>query len=225
MKEIRAFVFDMDGVLIDSERIVGNCWREIARKNSLPKIEIAINGCIGLNKYDTKLFFCKMYGDDIDFDEFDQKCTSMFKETIAREGLPLKAGVHEILSYLKENRIPTALASSTKYKSVLFHLQSLSLDQYFDVIIGGDMVVHSKPDPEIYQMACEKLGIDPEFCVAVEDSPNGIRSSAAAGMIAVMVPDLVQPDAEISSLLYRKYDTLFDMKKELTDSLMQEGIS
>lgn len=212
---VNAIIFDMDGVLIDSERMISECWKKVAEYHNILNIDAAINGCVGLNKTDTKLFFHKLYGDDFLFDKFNEETSSMFKNEISEHGLPMKPGVIEILSYLKEQKIPIGLASSTRLESVKKHMKQLGLFDYFQIIIGGDMVVHSKPDPEIYSIACKKIGQKPSLCIAIEDSPNGIRSAVAAGMKAVMIPDLIQPTPDISQILMNKYDSLNDFLCEI----------
>lgn len=207
---IKAVVFDMDGVLFDTERICLEAWNEAAilMEEAPGDIEASLKDCIGLNRNDTQLYFQEKYGEDFDYDKFRQLNSKAFGEIIARDGLPVKDGVYEILEYLKKAGTRIALASSSRRVSVLGHLKEAGITDYFEAVVTGDMVEHSKPDPEIYRMACESLGLPPCEVMAVEDSPNGIRSAAAAGMKAVMVPDLVQPDEEISQLLYLKCDSL-----------------
>lgn len=122
--------------------------------------------------------------------------------------MPLKSGARELLSYLKDRDIKVGLASSTSYKGVIKNLKGACLLDYFHVIIGGDMIKHSKPQPEIYLLACEKLGVRPEKTVAVEDSYNGIKAAYNAKMIPIMVPDLIAPTDEILSMVYKKMDSL-----------------
>ena len=114
----------------------------------------------------------------------------------------MKLGVNKILAYLKQSGTPIGLASSSKYSSIISHLKEANIIDYFDVIVAGDMIEHSKPKPDIYILACNKLGVDPKDTYAIEDSPNGIRSAHAAGMRPIMVPDLVKPDAEMEELSY-----------------------
>ena len=137
----------------------------------------------------------------------------------SREGLPEKPGVHEILEYLKENRIPTALASSTRRTAVMEHLDRAGITSYFQKIICGDMVEHGKPAPDIYLKACEELGAAPGQALAVEDSFNGIRSAYAAGLYTVMVPDQLPPTEEILALVDKKCDSLTELQAQLPELL------
>lgn len=153
------------------------------------------------------------------FEELHEDCSRRFKEKEEREGLPEKPGVHEILEYLKENRIPTALASSTRRTAVMEHLDRAGITSYFQKIICGDMVEHGKPAPDIYLKACEELGVAPGQALAVEDSFNGIRSAYAAGLYTVMVPDQLPPTEEILALVDKKCDSLTELQAQLTELL------
>ena len=121
--------------------------------------------------------------------------------------------VRELLEYLKEKQIKTAIASSTKGPLVRKHLERTGLSGYFQEIVSGDMVEKSKPEPDIYLKACEVVGVLPENAMGIEDSFNGIRAVAAAGMTAVMVPDMVQPDEEIRQIYDYCVQDLLEVKE------------
>ena len=114
----------------------------------------------------------------------------------------MKPGVGEILEWLKASPYKVGLASSTGEGAVRSHLEQTGLSEYFSILVTGDMVEHSKPQPDIYLLACERLGVEPGEAYAIEDSPNGIRSASSAGMRTVMVPDMIQPDEEMRRLSY-----------------------
>ncbi|HEX2945722.1 MAG TPA: HAD family phosphatase [Clostridia bacterium] len=216
---IDSVVFDMDGVLFDTERLATDAWYKAARDMGIADIRMGVKGCVGLNHNDTMNFLATCYGDGFPCEEFMKQATRVFKEMIGREGLPVKPGVFEILNYLRENGFRIALATSTSKTGTLRHLETAGITHYFDAIVTGDMIVHGKPDPEIYELACRELGSVPENCIAVEDSPNGIRSAHGAGMKAVMVPDLIEPDEELERLLYRKFTSLFELKEFLENGM------
>ena len=119
----------------------------------------------------------------------------------------------KILPYLQQAGYEIGLASSSKYESVINHLKRAEIIDYFSVIVTGDMIEHSKPKPDIYLLACRKLGVEPGEAYAVEDSPNGIRSAHAAGMKPIMVPDMVQPDAEMERLSFLIFEDLIQVMK------------
>ena len=217
-KTITAVVFDMDGVLFDTERIYMECWREAAEPTGLKNVDEISKACIGRTLQGTKEVFEAAkaeQGIDISFEELHEDCSRRFKEKEERDGLPEKPGVHEILEYLKKGGIPVALASSTRKAAVMEHLDRAGITSYFQKIICGDMVEHGKPAPDIYLKACEELGEVPENCIAVEDSKNGILSAHNANMSVIMIPDLWQGEAEIDKLLFAKLKSLGEIKSVL----------
>ena len=209
---MQAVIFDMDGVLFNTEIMSSQAWFQLAEEMHLGDITELTRDCIGRNRTDIILQFQKKFGQDFDAEEFLTKGRNLTRERIQREGLPLMKGTVEILQYLKENGYMIGVASSSSTGTVMGHMKLSGLLPYFQAIIGGDQVTLSKPRPDIYLKACETIHMPPEEVIAVEDSPNGIRAAYAAGMKPVMIPDLVQPDAEIQSLLYRKYDSLLELK-------------
>lgn len=215
----KAVVFDMDGVLFDSERIISQIWREIAVIDGIDanQMEIAIKKCTGLNHTDISIFFHRHFGSDFNYNEFRNRAAMMFHNKVDIEGLPIKKGVYEILKYLSESTYKIGLASSSSTESIHKNLKRADITDYFQVIVGGDMVEHSKPEPDIYLKACSCLGVNPEKSIAIEDSPNGIRSAKSAGMLPIMVPDMIQPNEEITAILYRQYETLLDVMEHLKE--------
>lgn len=206
-----AIIFDMDGVLFDTERICCECWEEIGESMGLGDLSEGIRGCIGLNRNDAEAFMYNLYGEDFPFEEFTETVHVLMKKRLLEEGTPVKEGVREILKYLKENGYIIGMASSSSKESVMEHLKETGLEEYFRAVVTGDMVEHSKPDPDIYLKACEELGVTPMNVIAIEDSPNGIRSAYRAGMKPVMVPDLIEPAPEIEAMLYGKFYSLLDV--------------
>lgn len=214
-KKIAAVVFDMDGVLFDTERLFLDMYKEVAQEKGMPYSERAVMGCIGRNMQDTEMLFKEEYGEDFPFAEYHALCEEHARKKIEERGLPMKQGVCELLTYLKDEGWRIALASSTSRRGVLGHLNRAHIIDFFEVIIGGDMVERGKPSPDIYLRALRELGIEPPQALAIEDSPNGIRSAFAAGLKPVMVPDLIAPSPEIEELLYAKCETLHDVREML----------
>lgn len=189
-----SIIFDMDGVLFDSESVYIEGY--VMYASDLPDIRETSLSCIGANGKKTREIFAAKYGEDFPFDAYYQKV----KAHVQSHPIPLKPFVHEILGWCRERGIPTALASSTRTDSVMRMLDEAGLTAYFDVIVCGDMVSHSKPHPEIFLCAAERLGADPADCYVIEDSYNGIRCAHSAGMHPLMVPDILQPDEEIRAM-------------------------
>lgn len=196
----KAVVFDMDGVLFDTERLCMDMWSKVADARGLSGMIQVGYDSIGRNENDTRALALAAFGEDFDFEDFRLEVSRMCHDYMQRQGIPVKKGVTELLDFLREQGYRIALASSTRKESVLRNLERAGITAYFEEIISGDMVEHSKPRPDIYLLACEKLGVKPESAYAIEDSPNGIRAAHGAGMRPIMVPDLIEADEEMRIL-------------------------
>lgn len=202
MSNIGCVIFDMDGVIFDSERACLGTWSEIAAEYGMPDIHDVFYRCIGTNKAQTRQIvedaYAGIYGEGIS-DKLLAESSRLFHEKYDGGRLPVKSGVKEILEYLKSEGIRCAVASSTRKASVEAELGDAGFAGYFEEIIGGDAVKISKPDPEIYLLACAAMNADPSVTFAIEDSYNGIRSAYAAGMKPIMVPDMIPADDEMKN--------------------------
>ncbi len=196
----KAVVFDMDGVIFDSERAVRDCWKIIADRYDIPDIETTYMACLGVNAPGTKRIMQNRYGDDFPYDAYRAEASSIFHSRYGNGRLPMKPGVTELLSTLRARGVLIALASSTRREVVVEELTDAGIISYFHKIICGDMVEKSKPAPDIFRKACEELQVAPEDAYAIEDSYNGIRSAQAAGLHPIMVPDLSEPTKEMERL-------------------------
>ena len=202
-----------EAVIFDSERLVLEGWQEIAAKYGIEGIEEVLPRCLGVNAQATREIFREYYGQEFPYDEYKKEASALFHSRYGNGRLPLKPGVRELLSYLKEEGCLVGLASSTRQGIVEQEIRDAGLMPYFDNLVCGDMLKRSKPEPDIYLKACENLKVEPRMAVAVEDSYNGIRSAKRAGMVPVMVPDMVQPDEEMKSLAHVICQDLFEVKK------------
>jgi HAD superfamily hydrolase (TIGR01509 family) len=196
----KAVVFDMDGVIFDSERAVMQCWKEVASRHNIPDIEKAILACTGTTMVRTREIMLNLYGADFPYDEYARESSAIFHSRYDGGRLPMKPGVKELLTFLKKHDKKIALASSTRHQVVTDELRDAGVIEYFDRIICGDMVSRSKPAPDIFLKACEALNISPSDSYAIEDSYNGIRAAHAGGLHPIMVPDLLPADEEMQSL-------------------------
>lgn len=199
MRSETAVLFDMDGVIFDSERACLSVWQELASQLGLEDIAQVFIRCIGTNKRRTAEIFREAYP-LLDFAAFDAAVRARFLARYGEGRLPVKPGAEAILRTLHELGVPLALASSTERAVVERELREAGLLQYFDALTCGDQVRHSKPDPEIFLLAARSLGREPGNCYVIEDSFNGIRAAAAAGMHPIMVPDMLLPDGEMERL-------------------------
>ncbi len=199
-KQVQAVIFDMDGVIFDSERLVIECWQVIADKYEIPDIVEICMRVQGNNRVETAKRFREKYGNDFPYEIYKNEVTALFRERYGNGKLPLKPGVLEVLTELKRKRVPLALASSTRTDIVKLELDEAHLLPFFDAVLGGDMASRSKPEPDIFLAAATALGVVPENCYVLEDSYNGIRAAHRAGMHPIMIPDMQQPTEEIRGL-------------------------
>lgn len=209
-------VFDMDGVLFDSERLISRCWREVGAKMGLDGIYETFLDCVGTTQKNTKQVFQRAYP-DVSYAQFQAGCQAGFFGHVEQFGMPLKPGARELLRRLRQENWGIGLASSTRMVLVKSQLEGVDLWRYFDQVVTGDQLERSKPAPDIYLQACRALGVVPEQAWAVEDSYNGIRSAAAAGMRPIMVPDLLPPTQEMRQLSHIILPNLADVEHYLLD--------
>ncbi|HAZ91686.1 MAG TPA: HAD family phosphatase [Eubacterium sp.] len=208
-----AVIFDMDGVLFDSERMIMECWRELASEIGIEDpLETCIS-CMGLNRKSSALVFKARYGEDFPYMEYKEEVTRRYFARSENGELRLMKGAREILIFLKDRGFRIALASSTSRDSVIRMLTNAELIDYFEIIIAGDMVENSKPAPDIYLKALDGLGIKAADAYAIEDSYNGVRSATSAGIDTIMVPDMAKPDDEMNRLACVILDDLFEAAK------------
>lgn len=195
---MRGAIFDMDGVLFDTERLYQITWREIASERGITLPEDFTKAVSGAAKdavtAAVKRFYRTEQPEEVIREEYERMRIKQ------EEPLPIKDGVMEMLSFLKENGWRMAVASSTYHDQVKKNLERNGLAEYFSEVIGGDEVEKAKPEPDIFLAAAEKIGLPPQECCVFEDSFNGIRAAAAAGTSPIMVVDLLEPDEEIREL-------------------------
>lgn len=214
---IKAVVFDMDGLMFDTEKIGIRTWNTLSEELGYPKLHNLIYTCFGTNHNFKRKYFAEVLGEDFPYDEFCKREVEITGATLKEEGVPHKTGLVELLEYLKKNNIKRAVATSTPQHPAIEHIKDAGVFNYFDAIITGDMTEKGKPHPDIYLKACKTLGVEPCDAMGLEDSYNGVRSIYSAGMKAVMIPDMVEPDDEMC-------EKCFSIKDSLTDviSLIEE---
>ena len=210
-----AVVFDMDGVIFDSERAVMDCWLTLAQKYGIPDIRKPFLACTGTTMVRTREIMLATYGADFPYDAYAKEASVMYHERYDGGRLPMKPGVRELLSFLKDGDKKIALASSTRRQTVVSQLRDAGILDAFDAVICGDMVTNSKPAPDIFLKACEELRVDPGQAYAVEDSYNGIRAAHAGGLRPLMVPDLLPTDETMRTLAEAVLENLIAVRAYL----------
>ena len=210
---VRAVIFDMDGVLIDTEKHYNIAWCEAAKQAGYT--DFTREHALMLRSCDARAASKMMkgiFGEQFDYYAIREIRRTIVAKRLAKYGLEKKPGLDEILAFLHKKGIKTAVATATPLELTLQHLEKIGVKDQFDKIVSAKQVENGKPAPDVYLYACEQIGEQPKDCIAVEDSPNGIRSAYAAGCMPVMVPDLTEPDEELKPLLYEVVKTLADVQ-------------
>ena len=193
----KLIIFDMDGVIFDSERVVLEGWQELADKYGFDNLKIPYMKCIGTNETKSKEIFLDFYGEDFPYEEYKKEQFINYHKKYDGGRLPLKPYVRSLLEALRDKDYKIAIASSTKVRTVKMQIEAAGLDQFFDKYVGGDMIEKSKPEPDIFLAAMEGFDVEARDVFVIEDSFNGIRAAYSAGMKPIMVPDMVEPNDEM----------------------------
>ncbi|MBR6790886.1 MAG: HAD family phosphatase [Oscillospiraceae bacterium] len=194
---ISAVIFDMDGLMLDTERLFIESWDWAGEQLGVGPFGHLGYQTLGMTSESERIAIDEAFGGRITLEQVNVLRKEYFRRYFEEHGVPVKPGLFELLKWLKEQGIRTSVATSTPAESALSELRSAGILPYFDEAVCGDMIARSKPAPDIFLAAAAKLGVAPENCMVLEDSLNGIRAAFAAGMTSVMIPDLVQPDDEI----------------------------
>ncbi len=211
----RGVVFDMDGLMFDTERLTFELQREILKAHGYDWTLELYKQTVGLRTEDLIPFFRKFGGEDFDIGAFRGECRKAYREYTDKFGVPVKDGLFELLELLKREEIKIALATSTTEQSAVRTLKIAGVLDYFDALVCAGDVENGKPAPDPFLKAAEKLGLEPADCAALEDSLNGIRSAHAAGMAAIMIPDLIAPTDEIRGMCEAVLNSLRDVEKAI----------
>lgn len=209
----QAAIFDMDGLLLDTERVCMRVFQEACEVQQLPFYKDIYLSMIGCNAAGIEAIFRKAYGNDLD--RLHQEWRTRYNAVVKHQAIPIKDGVVELLEWMKEQNLPTAVATSTAKDVAKIKLELAGLSKYFDNVTTGCEVSNGKPDPEIYLLAANRLNVEPTKCLAFEDSNNGVKAAVAAQMLTYQIPDLVEPCAEVRQFGHAIVPSLHDVLKEL----------
>ncbi len=213
-----AVLFDMDGLMIESERALLQCWRESAEELALPLDDALWLSFVGLSDAVCHDRLRQRIGDERTVQALLDGLKIRYDARV-EAGLPLKPGVRELLALLESHGVPRAVATSTRRERALQKLGKAELLPHFNAVVTGSDVRHHKPAPDIYLLAAERLGVTPSRCVVLEDSVPGVRAALAAGMTPIQVPDLVVPDEAVRALGHRIVDSLVHARALIEPSL------
>ncbi len=219
---IRNSIFDMDGLMFDTERLYMRALTEyVGPKTGVVFPRENILKTLGMNHADYMQQFPVLFGDAISFAECDALVTNWTAREIAARGVPVKPGLYALLDALKADGIRMALATGTSRHIAIRYLESTDTRRYFDALVFGDQVTHGKPDPEIFLLACKALGGTPETTAVFEDSVNGLKAAHAGGFFSICVPDLIDPVPRLDFMpdaVFRTLDEAIPLFREINRS-------
>lgn len=214
---MKAFIFDMDGLMFDTERVFVGAWDYAGEKMGLGKTGYMSLRTLGMNTPACEQVWRDEFGADVDLAALWAYTREYLEDYYSKYVVTVKKGLYDLLTYLQRKGYKLAVASSTKREKVEQHLNSAHIRHYFEAVIAGDMVEKSKPEPDIYLKAAAALGVKPEECYALEDSRNGLLSAHRAGCKAIMVPDLWQPDDTVKQFILGPFGDLLQVRDWLIE--------
>ena len=216
MKKIEAVLFDMDGVIFDTESIYLDIWTKVFQSYGYIMTKDVYISVMGRGRKNVIKTFVDLYGEYLPIIQMYKDKDEELMQVIDKGQVPMKVGVKEILTFLKENGYKVALATSAKRERAIKQLKMANIKELFDCIVCGDEVINAKPNPEIFLKAAEELSVKPENCIVIEDSPAGIKSAYNANMIGIHVEDLKKADEEILKYCHKSFKNLIDIKEYIS---------
>lgn len=207
---IKAIIFDMDGLMIDSERVTFECYQERLKDMNLTMDEEFYKTLLGKPIKGIYQRFYDVYGNDLPIENVIQDVHQLMAERFETEGVPVKKGLVELLHYLKDNNYKTIVATSSNRDRVDKILAQAKITEFFDDSICGDEVTKGKPNPEVFLKSCQKLGVNVDEAIVLEDSEAGIQASYDANIKVICIPDMKYPEKQYE-------EKTFKILKDLTE--------
>lgn len=211
LPSFEAVIFDMDGLLLDTERIAYQAWMQAAEEWGIDLPDTVYLQVIGRNLRDTEKIFKFHFGNSFPFHDVRRTRLNYGEQLIAKHGLSTRPGATELLGMLNDRAIPRAIATSTAKQEAWRRLEIARLSQYFDILCGGDEVERGKPAPDLFLMAAERLNVQPSVCVVLEDSEYGVQAAREAGMTPLLIPDVKPPSDQGKALAHNIYTSLHEV--------------
>ena len=212
----KAVIFDMDGVIFDTEKVYLDIWIEVFEKYGYKMTKELYVNVMGTGRKNVIKTFLENFGDDLPIEKMYEEKDNQLFYIIENQGIPLKEGVKELFSMLKEKNYKIALATSAKRERVEKQIKDKWLKESFDAIVCGDDVEKGKPSPDIFLKAAKKIDVEPENCFVVEDSPAGIKAAFSVGMKGIHVEDLKVADEDILKYCQKSFKDLQEIKEYLS---------
>lgn len=212
---VKAIIFDMDGLIFDSEKLLVKYWCQAANEMGFPmEREHALNLRSLARKF-AEPYLQGLFGSGFDYTKVRARRMELMAQHLEQHPLEVKRGLAQLLDFLAQEKIPAAIATATDIARASEYLERAGVLERFDRVVCASMVESGKPKPDIYLYAAAQLGLPPQDCAALEDSPNGVRSASAAGCVTIMVPDLTEPNEELRALIYASAESLADVPEIL----------
>ena len=212
---IRAIIFDMDGLMLDTEPSYKVAWQRAAIDCGYPISEDLYFDLIGRTRVDGENILRGAFGPDFPWEAFSAACRRCEAAVFAEALPPKKPGLDDLLALLDLRRVPKAIATSTERAQATAQLGGLDLLERFNALATGDEVVNGKPSPDLFLLAAHRLGVEPSACLVLEDSEAGVIAAHRAGMQVYVVPDLKPPARAVEELAHGKFDSLIAVEKHL----------
>jgi HAD superfamily hydrolase (TIGR01509 family) len=211
--KILAALLDLDGLLIDSEPIYRSAWQSAAADLGYALSDDLYLSLIGLSDRDSERVLVRVFGPAFPLAQFRGLWPARWRGQVEISGIPLKPGVEDLLRVIAEHPLPAAVATSSDAEQAKISLRAAGLNRHLSCVVTGNQVPNGKPAPDLFLEAARRLGFPPRHCIVLEDSEAGVLAAAAAGMSALLIPDLKQPSVQTAALAFRVFASL----KEATE--------
>lgn len=211
----KALIFDMDGLILDTEGFYKRSWTETAKEFGFDLTDELYLKLIGITVADAEQVLADAFGPGFAKEKFHVRAEAAYTELHEREGIPLKPGIRELLVWAREEKVACAVGTSTVREEAKRRLEHHKILEYFQEVIGGDMVEHGKPHPEIFLKAQTALGIEPQHCLVLEDAHSGLVAAKAGGMRSCLVPDMLPPSDESRAIAEGVFKSLHEVRSWL----------
>lgn len=208
MSKFDLVIFDMDGLMIDTERMILEIGLEVLKEYQYPADREFLISMTGISDPRMKPHFYKRFGDNFPFENYLTAVTKKRALWIEEKGVVVKPGLFELLDYIKEKNIKRIVATSSSRQTLETMFQLTGISDYISMAVCGDEVINGKPHPEVFLKAAEKASVEPHKALVLEDSENGLRAAYSAGMASIFIKDLVEPAKEVKDTIYKQCDTL-----------------
>lgn len=218
-RDIAAIVFDMDGLMLDTEPLYKAAWQTASAELGYELDDPSYTTLVGRPTEDCERVLLRQFGSSFPLDRFRSRWPELWQAGAAAHGIRQKPGLIELLTFLEAQSLPVAVATSSEADYAAFSLRQAGLDGRFSIVVTGDQVAQGKPAPDIYLEAARRLGVPPAQCVALEDSEAGILAASAAGMIALLIPDWMPASAAAGRAAFRVLASL-DEARDVVASLV-----